>query len=169
MNRLTTWARTVLLGHRRTLTDQQLTGHACALCGHPFTDTQPRVSYGWIGLPGRRHAYACPHACTVVTVDDTEDLFRAAIPTRQHVRLHHLGADDVPQITGPHGTDTCDQAYLDALDAQPWLTVVIEHPHGTLTTAPLPVTYAEQIVAQAHRLGYTATTRQPAEHAGSRS
>ncbi len=149
MNALTAWVRTVIIGTRRTPTDQQLTGHACALCARPFTPTQPRVSYGWIGLPLLRRAYACPHACTLVTVEDTETLFRTAIPTRQHVRLWHLGTDDVADMT---------QQQTEQLDAQPRQTVTLTHPHGPLTSRPLPVTYADQITDQARRLGYTAHT-----------
>lgn len=58
MNRLTAWIKTVVVGYRRDLTDEQLAGDACALCGDEFGHPDYRVSFGWIDLPFRRRAYA---------------------------------------------------------------------------------------------------------------
>jgi hypothetical protein len=149
MNHLTAWFTTVVIGFRRDLTDAQLAGEACALCGEEFVDLDyHRVSFGWIGLPLRRRAYACVTACYLETVDEVSELFRAAIPPRQQVDEWHLGIDD--------------EGYLDpelaaSLEAQLYAPVVVIHPRGALTTLPLPLEYAERIAAQAQRLGFTAS------------
>lgn len=157
MNRLATWTRTVILGHRRNLTDAQIAGDACALCGRRFYDDADRADFGWIGLPFRRRAYACQASCVIKTVDDTLDLFLSVIPARQRVHFWHLGVDDVPLVSDGDGDDTVDRSYAAELGAQPTAAVEIRHGGGVLTTRPLPLEYAEQIAQQAQSLGFAAT------------
>lgn len=156
---ITTWFKTVIVGRRVVLTDAQLAGDECALCGHRFFDTERPVSFGWIGLPLRRRAWACPVECTITAVEDVEALFRSAIPARQDVRFWHLGVDDVPLVTAQDGGDTVDEAYTAALAAQPHAPVEIVHGGGVLTTRPLPLKYAGYIAMQARKLGFTAMVR----------
>lgn len=156
MNRLTAWIKTVVVGYRRDLTDAQLAGDACALCGGEFTDPGRRADFGWIGLPFRRRAYACRYACTIDTVDDTTALFRSAIPARQDVWNWYLGVDDNPLTTDDDGRDVLDREYAARFDAQSHAVVEIVHADGILTTRPLPQEYAEKIAAQAQWLGFTA-------------
>lgn len=158
MNRLASWINTVIVGYRRTLTDEQINGAACALCGAPLPTLDDRTDFGWIGLPGRRRAYTCQGACVITAVDEVEALFRAAIPRRQPVWFWHLGVDDRPLVTAIDGDDQADEAYLTALAAQPHLTVAIDHRNGTLTIRALPAEYAERIRHQAECLGFTART-----------
>lgn len=145
MNRLTAWIKTVVVGYRRDLTDEQLAGDACALCGDEFTDPGRRADFGWIGLPFRRRAYACKHSCTLDSIQQVEALFRSAIPPRQHVDMWDMEVMDAD-----------DEAWAARLAAQPQQRVEIVHAAGTLTTRPLPRAYAERIAAQAQRLGFTA-------------
>jgi hypothetical protein len=157
MNRLRAWIKTVIVGHRVPLTDEQLTGDACTLCGHRFFDSEYRASYGWIGLPflGRR-AWACQTACTITAVDDVEDLFRSAIPARQDIQFWHLGTDDVPLVTDDYGFDQVDATYVASIATQPHVRVEIIHAGGVLTTRPLPEQYAGHIAVRAQKLGFTA-------------
>jgi hypothetical protein len=155
VNRLTAWIKTVIVGHRKHLTDEQLAGDDCALCGRRFLTY--RTSYGWIGLPflGRR-AWACETACTITAVEDIEALFRAAIPAQQRVDFYHLGIDDIQLVTAPDGSDMVDEDYVAGIAAQPHVEVEIVHAGGILTTRPLPEQYAGYIAVQAQKLGFTA-------------
>jgi hypothetical protein len=157
MNRLTAWIKTVFIGHVKHLTDEQLAGDACALCGHQFFDSEYRASYGWIDLPflGPR-AWACETSCAVTAVDDVDALFRAAIPARQDVQFWHLGVDDVPLVTDDYGFDQIDEEHVASIAAQPHVCVEIIHAGGILTTRPLPEQYAGYIAVQAQKLGFTA-------------
>jgi hypothetical protein len=156
MNRLFTRAAKALGWIHRHPTDAQYAGDACALCGDHFANPDHRVSFGWIGLPFRRRAYACEYACTLDTIDDVEELWRAAIPARQDLWNWHLGVDDMQCVTGPDGFDMTDEEYQAAIAGQPHMPVKIVHAGGVLTTRPLPQEYAERIAAQAQRLGFTA-------------
>lgn len=156
MSSLASRIRTAVLGHPRHLTGRQLAGAACVLCGRPFFASEYRASYGWIGLPPRRRAWACEGACTITAVPDVEVLFRSAIPARQAVTFWHLGLDDSPPAADGGG-DVSVQEYADALDAEPKQAVEIAHRGGVLTTRPLPQRYAGYIAVQARELGFTAT------------
>lgn len=167
MNRLTSWIKTVVVGYRGHLTDEQFAGDACAFCGREFFDTEDRR--GWIGIPFRRRAWTCETSCIITAVDDVEALFRSAIPARQRVDFWSLGVMDVPLVSDYYGFDTVDKAYVAAVAAQPHHAVEIVHAEGVLTTRPLPWQYAVQIARQAQDLGFTALVPDLDEPAPDRS
>jgi len=121
-------------------------GVTCHRCGQHYPITPAR-------RPWRTPAYTCTPNCTIDTVDDTADLFRAKVPD---ARLWHLGTDDLDLLTPAQAAE---------LDAQPRWTVALCDTPGApplLTTRPLPEQYAFAITAQAGRLGFTAF---PVHHA----
>jgi hypothetical protein len=135
VNRLTAWAKTVIVGDRRHLTDEQLNGTRCAKCGAEFTASDTPQRYR-VGL---RRLAICDYACILNAVEAVEALFAAKVPDAM---LWLLGLNDDP-----------DPVWF---ARQQRAEVTVHDGATTVETDLLPLPYAEMIAAQARDLGMAA-------------